>query len=93
MKQILILFMLCIQSLGFAQGTYTIQGHFPNFPNSQYELKGYTGLDQTTIATAKSKEEGKFTLTYPATYVGNAPATARLYPRYPLLPHDCIVWP
>jgi hypothetical protein len=72
MKQILMLFMLLIQSLVFAQGTYTIQGHFPNFPNSNYELKGYTGLEQTTIAAAKSKEEGKFTLIYPATYVGFA---------------------
>ena len=72
MKQILLLFMLGIQSLVFAQATYTIQGHFPNFPNSQYELKGYYGLEQITIATAKSKEDGKFTLSYPATYVGNA---------------------
>ena len=51
MKQILLLFMLGIQSLVFAQATYTIQGHFPNFPNSQYELKGYNGLQQITIAS------------------------------------------
>jgi thiol-disulfide isomerase/thioredoxin len=55
-----------------AQGTYTIQGHFPKFPNSKYELKGYEGLQQITIATTNSKEEGKFELEYPKNYIGNA---------------------
>ena len=50
----------------------TIQGHFPNFPNSTYELKGYEGLQQKTLSTATSKEEGKFTLTYPKEYKGVA---------------------
>jgi hypothetical protein len=71
-KQILALLLFTLSTLVFSQNSYTIQGHFPKFPNSNYELKGYKGLQQITIATAKSKEDGKFTLSYPETYVGNA---------------------
>ena len=72
MKKIITVLLVTLNVLVYAQETYTIQGHFPNFPNSNYELKGYKGLQQITIATAKSKEDGKFTLSYPETYVGNA---------------------
>lgn len=71
MKKITILF-LFLANISFAQSTYTIEGHFPNFPNSNYELKGYDGMQNTVISTAQSKEDGKFTLTYPATYIGAA---------------------
>lgn len=72
MKKIITVLLIVVNFLVYAQETYTIQGHFPNFPNSNYELKGYNGLQQITISTTKSKEDGKFTLTYPETYVGNA---------------------
>jgi thiol-disulfide isomerase/thioredoxin len=58
-----------------AQDTYTIQGHFPRFPNSKLELKGYNGLEQSILCTSKSKDDGTFTLSYPKEYVG----TAQLY--------------
>ena len=64
MKHILLLLLLITNNL-FAQETYTIQGHFPKFPNSRYELKGYEGLEQKTLSQSESKEDGKFTLTYP----------------------------
>lgn len=56
----------------FAQNSYTINGHFPNFPNSNYELKGYEGLEQITLSNATSKDDGKFTLNYPKDYKGIA---------------------
>lgn len=69
--KLLITFILFFQSfLLIAQNNFTIQGHFPNFPNSRYELKGYEGLQQKTLSTAKSKDDGKFTLTYPNHYKG-----------------------
>lgn len=55
-----------------AQDTYTISGHFPNFPNSNYDLKGYEGVEQKTLSIAQSKEDGKFALTYPKEYKGVA---------------------
>ena len=71
MKHILLLLLLITNNL-FAQETYTIQGHFPKFPNSRYELKGYEGLEQKTLSQSESKEDGKFTLTYPRNYTGVA---------------------
>lgn len=71
-KTILLLLLIPFQLFVIAQETYTIQAHFPNFPNSKYELKGYNGLQQTTLSTTESKEDGKFTLTYPASYTGVA---------------------
>ena len=71
MKHILLLLLLITNNL-FAQDTYTIQGHFPKFPNSRYELKGYEGLEQKTLSQSESKEDGKFTLTYPRNYTGVA---------------------
>ena len=71
-KTIVVLIVLMIQLVATAQETFTIKGHFPNFPNSKYELKGYNGLEQTTLTTTKSKEDGTFVLQYPATYKGVA---------------------
>ena len=71
MKHILLLLLLITNNL-FAQDTYTIQGHFPNFPNSNFELKGYEGFQEKVLLKTSSNEEGKFTLTYPANYVGVA---------------------
>lgn len=68
MKNIAFILVLIAQCLT----AQTIQGHFPNFPNSIYELKGYEGMQQKTLSTATSKEEGKFTLTYPNDYKGVA---------------------
>lgn len=68
MKKIILLIALITQCLN----AQTIQGHFPNFPNSNYELKGYEGFQQTTIAKASSQADGKFTLSYPKNYVGVA---------------------
>lgn len=68
MKKIVLLIALITQCLT----AQTIQGHFPNFPNSTYELKGYEGLQQKTLSTATSKEDGKFILSYPKDYVGVA---------------------
>ncbi len=64
-------FVLCA-FCSYAQGTFTIQGHFPNFPNSNFELKGYEGLQEKILLKTSSNQEGKFTLTYPADYVGVA---------------------
>ena len=71
MKQLVFLFLL-VTSITTAQNTYSIQGDFPNFPNSNYELRGYEGMQTTILSTAQSKEDGKFTLTYPESYVGIA---------------------
>ena len=68
MKNIAFILVLIAQCLT----AQTIQGHFPNFPNSTYELKGYEGMQQKTLSTAASKEEGKFTLNYPKEYKGVA---------------------
>lgn len=64
-------FLLCA-FCSYAQGTFTINGHFPNFPNSNFELKGYEGLQEKILLKTSSNQEGKFTLTYPADYVGVA---------------------
>ena len=71
MKRIFILLLFITNNL-FAQDTYTIQGHFPNFPNSNFELKGFEGFQQKVLLKTSSNQEGKFTLTYPANYVGVA---------------------
>ena len=71
MKNYIIVLLFIVNQV-FAQDTYTIQGHFPKFPNSRYELKGYEGLEQKTLSQSESKEDGKFTLTYPRNYTGVA---------------------
>ena len=71
MKNYIIVLLFIVNQV-FAQETYTIQGHFPKFPNSRYELKGYEGLEQKTLSQSESKEDGKFTLTYPKEYKGVA---------------------
>ena len=71
MKYLLILLLLVTNNL-FAQNNYIIQGHFPNFPNSNFELKGYEGLQEKILLKTSSNQGGKFTLTYPADYVGFA---------------------
>ena len=71
MRNIVFIILLLTQ-YATAQDTFKILGHFPNFPNSTYELKGYEGMQQKTLSTAASKEEGKFTLTYPKEYKGVA---------------------
>ena len=71
MKNYIIVLLFIVNQV-FAQETYTIQGHFPNFPNSNYELKGYEGVQQKTLSKATSKDDGKFTLTYPKDYKGVA---------------------
>ena len=72
MKYSITLVLLIVFTFSIAQAQYTIQGDFPKFPNSNYELKGYEGLQQKTLSTASSKEDGKFTLTYPNDYKGVA---------------------
>ena len=72
MKSLITVIFFFQSFLLIAQETYTIQGHFPNFPNSRYELKGYEGLQQKTLSVAESKENGVFTLTYPRAYKGVA---------------------
>ena len=59
MRNIVFIILLLTQ-YATAQDTFKILGHFPNFPNSTYELKGYEGMQQKTLSTAASKEEGKF---------------------------------
>ena len=71
MKRIFILLLFITNNL-FAQDTFTINGHFPNFPNSNFELKGYEGYQDKALFKTTSNAEGKFTLTYPADYVGVA---------------------
>ena len=68
MKKIVLLIALITQCLT----AQTIQGHFPNFPNSNYELKGYEGVQQKTLSKATSKDDGKFILSYPKEYKGVA---------------------
>ena len=72
MKYKIPLFLLAVFTLISAQAQHTINGHFPNFPNSNYELKGYDGLQQKTLSKATSKEDGKFILSYPNDYKGVA---------------------
>ena len=72
MKSLITVIFFFQSFLLIAQETYTIQGHFPKFPNSRYELKGYEGLEQKTLSQSESKEDGKFTLTYPRNYTGVA---------------------
>ena len=72
MKHSITLLLLSVFTFSIAQVQYTIQGDFPKFPNSNYELKGYEGLQQKTLSVAESKENGVFTLTYPRAYKGVA---------------------
>lgn len=55
-----------------AQTNYTIEGNFPNFPDSAYELKGFSGLESITLSSSQSDKKGRFTLTYPENYKGAA---------------------
>jgi thiol-disulfide isomerase/thioredoxin len=71
MKQ-LMLFIFFVSNCLIAQDTYTLSGTFPNFPKSKLELKGFDGLQSNVLSTYNSKEDGKFTLSYPAEYVGVA---------------------
>ena len=68
----LVFAVLLISSSVFAQDTYTIQGQFPNFPKSSFELKGYEGFQENVLIKTSSDTAGRFTLTYPADYVGFA---------------------
>ncbi len=68
--QFLMLFMISGSIL--AQTTYSIKGHFPNFPNSNFELRGYDGLQDKVLSSFHSQEDGKFILTYPKEYKGVA---------------------
>ena len=72
MKHSITLLLLIVFTFSNAQAQFTIQGDFPKFPNSRYELKGYEGLRQNTLSTASSKEDGKFSLSYPKDYKGVA---------------------
>lgn len=72
MKFILTSLFLMSVFLLSAQDTLIINGHFPNFPNSTYELKGYDGIEQETLSSAISLEDGKFALNYPKAYKGVA---------------------
>ena len=72
MKILITILIVSLNAFVFAQTTYTIHGHFPKFPNSNFELKGYEGLQTKVLLTTSSNQEGKFTLTYPAAYVGVA---------------------
>ena len=74
MNKLVFLVIVISHSL-FAQDTYTINGHFPNFPKSSFELKGYEGFQEHELLKTSSDSTGRFTLTYPADYVG----FARLY--------------
>ena len=68
----LVLLVILISNSVFAQDTYTINGHFPNFPKSSFELTGYEGFKEKVLLTTNSDSAGRFTLTYPADYVGFA---------------------
>ena len=72
MKKIIVLLLLisCFKIL--AQDYYSINGHFPKFPNTSFDLKGTDGFQKITLSTAKSGEDGKFTLTFPKEYKGEA---------------------
>lgn len=67
---ILLLILIFLQST--AQDAYVVNCKFSKFPNSHYELRGYEGLQQITLSTAESKNDGKFMLTYPKQYKGVA---------------------
>ena len=68
----LVFLLILISNSVFAQDTYTINGHFPNFPKSSFELKGYEGFQEMVLLKTNIDSEGRFTLTYPADYVGFA---------------------
>ena len=68
----LVFLLLVISNNVFAQDTYTINGHFPNFPKSNFELKGYEGFQENVLVKTSSDSAGRFTLTYPEDYVGFA---------------------
>jgi thiol-disulfide isomerase/thioredoxin len=72
MTKILSFYLLVVHTLVFSQHSYSIQGHFPHFPNSKYELKGFSGFQQITLSTSESKDDGKFVLNYPSEYCGVA---------------------
>ena len=72
MTKILSFYLLVVHTLVFSQHSYSIQGHFPHFPNSKYELKGFSGFQQITLSTSESKDDGKFVINYPSEYCGVA---------------------
>ena len=72
MKKSIFLFFLSLNFFVKGQETFTIDGHFPNYPNSKFELKGFEGLQNKVLAVYTSKEDCKFKLTYPKDYRGVA---------------------
>lgn len=72
MKTILYIFILTFCCIAFAEESFSIEGHFPKFPNSNFELKGYDGLQQKILANSTSGQDGKFVLSYPKEYKGVA---------------------
>lgn len=56
----------------YGQKKFVINGHFPNFPNSSFELKGFDGFQEQVLFKTISDEEGKFILNYTADYTGVA---------------------
>ncbi len=72
MKFIFSIILFTLSTIASAQDSLVITANFSKFPNSTYELKGVNGLKRTTISKAKSGEDGKFKLSFPKEYKGEA---------------------
>lgn len=67
-----ILFFLFINGFSAVYGQYTIVGHVPGAVDKEIVLSGFKAKGNNTLGKAKTDAQGKFSLVYPAGYVGAA---------------------
>jgi len=72
MKVKLILFIILFSNVAMAQIRYTITGHLPEAAGKQIVLNSFTFSGDVPITTTNTDKTGKFSLEYPADYVGAA---------------------
>lgn len=72
MKVKLALFIILLSSVAMAQMRFTITGHLPEAAGKEILLRSFTFEGDAPLATTKADKTGKFSLEYPAEYVGAA---------------------
>lgn len=65
-------FVILLTLTATAQSRFSIKGHFNGTANKEVILKGYEGLDEISLDKSTTDSTGKFSLTYPADYIGAA---------------------
>jgi thiol-disulfide isomerase/thioredoxin len=65
-----ILFFLLLNAFSAVYSQYTIVGHIPGAVNKEIVLSGFKFEGDNTLGKAKTDAQGRFSLVYPAGYVG-----------------------